>query len=231
MTAGSWRCPLCHTLADDARQHLVEAHGVGSGPDRFGLRDAARPSSRPGPRPLPADDRAEADDPLASGDPLVSGDDTPEPPLVWRRVPRPRSRPTSRGANGIASIGSAQGSRPRPSSRRARSTDDVEDVRPARPEPLPADAAILRLACDDLDGVDVAKLHDRLVALPGVESVTIDLYGRTVDLYLDRARATPRHLVTLASTRVRLPIRLAELHRAAPRGERLGESTRIYVVQ
>jgi len=225
VTAGPWRCPLCDTLADDPRQHLADAHGVGSGPDRFGLRDAARPAPGRGPRPLPADDAAGGDD-LS-----VTGEDVPESPLVWRRAPRPRPRSGSSGTNGTASIGSGQASRPRSPSRRTRSVDNAEDVRPARPEPLPPEAAVLRLVCDSLDGVDVAKLHDRLVALPGVDAVTIDLYDRTVDLYLDRARATPRPLVTLAATRVRLPIRLAELHRAAPRGERLGEATRIYVLQ
>ena len=50
VTAESWRCPLCNMLADDARQHLAEAHGLGSGPDRFGLRQAAtqRGQSAPG---------------------------------------------------------------------------------------------------------------------------------------------------------------------------------------
>src|SRR3954447_13073002 len=61
VTAGSWRCPLCKELADDARQHLADAHGVGSGPDRFGLRDATRPAPGRGPRPLPSDEPA--DDP------------------------------------------------------------------------------------------------------------------------------------------------------------------------
>jgi hypothetical protein len=108
---------------------------------------------------------------------------------------------------------------------------DEEDVRPARPEPLPPDASILRLICDSLDGVDASALHDRLAALPGVESVTIDLYARTVDLYLDRKRATVRPLVALVAGRVRLPIKSAELHQAAAPGQRLGEETRIYVVQ
>jgi hypothetical protein len=207
VTTGSWRCPLCKAVADDARQHLADVHGVGSGTDRFGLRDAVRPRPTPPrgrsvPRPRPRDDE---EAPGLDGE----SDGSAEPILTWRRAPRPRPRP-----------------RPR--------TDlplDPEAVRPARPAPLPPDAAILRLVCETLDGVDAAALHDRLVALPGVESAAIDLYGRTVDLYLDRTKATPRHLVTLAAGRVRLPVRLAELHRAAPPAQPLGDATRIYVVQ
>jgi hypothetical protein len=104
-------------------------------------------------------------------------------------------------------------------------------VPPAKPDPLPPDAAVLRLICDTLDGIDVLKLHYRLVALPAVESATMDLYDRTVDLFIDRTRATPRHLVAVAAGRLRLPIRRAELHRAAPRGTPLGDTTRIYVVE
>jgi hypothetical protein len=59
----------------------------------------------------------------------------------------------------------------------------------------------------------------------------MDLYDRTIDLFIDRTRATPRHLVALVAGRLRLPIHRAELHRAAPRGERLGDETRIYVVE
>jgi len=55
--------------------------------------------------------------------------------------------------------------------------------------------------------VDAAVLRDRLLDLPGVESVALDLYARTADLYLDRERATPPHLVAMARERVRLPVR------------------------
>lgn len=102
---------------------------------------------------------------------------------------------------------------------------------PAKPPPLPPDAAVLRLICETLEGVDAGVLRDRLLELPGVESVALDLYEGTVDLYLDRARASVRHLVAMASSRIRLRVKTAELHRAAERGQRLGEATRIYVVQ
>jgi hypothetical protein len=102
---------------------------------------------------------------------------------------------------------------------------------PARPVPLPPDAAVLRLVCETLDGVDAAALRDRLLNLPGVESVSLDLYGRTADLYLDRQRATPPHLVAMARERVRLPVRAAELHRAPEPGQSLGAATLLFVVQ
>ena len=102
---------------------------------------------------------------------------------------------------------------------------------PSKPVPLPPDAAVLRLRCDTLDGVDAQVLGDRLRNLPGVESVALDLYARTVDLYLDPTRATAAHLVALARERVRLPVRAAELHRAAPSGQPLGAGTLIYVIQ
>ena len=75
----------------------------------------------------------------------------------------------------------------------------------ACPVPLPPDAAVLRLVCDTLEGVDALALRDRLLELPGVDSVALDLYARTADLYLDRRRATPSHLVAMARERVRLP--------------------------
>lgn len=102
---------------------------------------------------------------------------------------------------------------------------------PSRPAPLPPDAAVLRLICESLDGVDASALRDRLLDLPGVESVALDLYARTADLYLDRTRATPPHLVAMARERIRLPVRAAELHRAAEKGQPLGAATLIYVVQ
>jgi hypothetical protein len=219
VTAESWRCPLCNALADDARQHLADVHGVGSGPDRFGLRQAARPARptpRKGPYPVMPDPRETEDDPPAAADDEVS-----EPPLTWRKVPRP----VDADAPGLP------GRPVRLPARRTRPPSEPAEPPPAKPEPLPPEAAILRLICDTLDGVDAAKLHDRLLALPGVESATIDLYDRTIDLYLDHRKAAPRPLVALAAGRIRLPIRLAELHRAAPRGERLGDATRIYVVQ
>ncbi len=90
---------------------------------------------------------------------------------------------------------------------------------------------MLRLVCETLDGVDAAALRDRLLDLPGVESVALDLYARTADLYLDRERATPPHLVAMARERVRLPVRAAELHRAAAPGQSLGAATLLFVVQ
>jgi hypothetical protein len=207
VTDGSWRCPLCKAFADDARQHLADVHGVGAGPDRFGLRDAARPRPTPPrgrsvPRPFPPDD---ADSPGLDGE----SDGVADPPLIWRRAPRPRRAPRRLPDLPL----------------------DPEAVKPAKPEPLPPDAAVLRLVCETLDGVDASVLHDRLVALPGVESAAIDLYDRTIDLYLDRERATVRPLVALVVNRVRLPIRAAELHRPAAPGQRLGDATRLYVVQ
>ncbi len=102
---------------------------------------------------------------------------------------------------------------------------------PARPAPLPREAAVLRLVCESLDGIDPAQLQTRLAELQGVESAAIDLYERTVDLYLDRRRAAPPHLVTLATERVGLPVVAAELHRAPPSGARLGPSTLLFVVR
>ena len=102
---------------------------------------------------------------------------------------------------------------------------------PARPIPLPPDAAVLRLVCETLEGVDALVLRDRLLELPGVESVALDLYARTADLYLDRRRATPPHLVAMAKERVRLPVRVAELHREAGPGQTLGEATLLFVIQ
>jgi hypothetical protein len=64
----------------------------------------------------------------------------------------------------------------------------------------------------------------------GVDSVAVDLYDRTVDLYLDRRRAAPPHLVTLATERVGLPVVSAELHRAPPDGSKLGPATRLIVI-
>ena len=231
VTAESWRCPLCKALADDARQHLADVHGVGSGPDRFGLRDAtrARPPVPPGrsrPRPMPPDDETPGQEGASDG--------AADPPLVWRRAPRPRPPRRSGSEDGGASFGAGQIGQPARLRKPRPPLDlplDPEAVRPAKPEPLPPDAAVLRLICDSLDGVDAAALHDRLLALPGVESVAIDLYDRTVDLYLDRQRVTVRPLVALVAGRVRLPIKTAELHRAAVPGERLGDATRIYVVQ
>lgn len=229
MTAESWRCPLCKALADDARQHLADVHGVGAGPDRFGLRDATRsrpptPRGRSVPRPLPAtDDEA----PGAIG----QSDGAADPPLTWRRAPRPRPRQGSGDGDASAGTGWSSTRSARPSRRRTELPPlNPDAVRPTRPEPLPPDAAVLRLICDTLDGVDASALHDRLVALPGVESATLDLYASTVDLYLDRKHATVRPLIALVAGRVRLPIKAAELHRAAEPGQRLGDATRIYVV-
>jgi hypothetical protein len=90
---------------------------------------------------------------------------------------------------------------------------------------------VLRLVCESLDGIDPAQLQTRLAELQGVQSATIDLYERTVDLYLDRRRATPPHLATLATERVGLPVVAAELHCAPPSGARLGLDTLLFVVR
>ena len=102
---------------------------------------------------------------------------------------------------------------------------------PAKPVPLPPDAAVLRLVCETLDGMDAQVLRDRLLNLPGVESVALDLYARTADLFLDRRRATPPHLVAMARERIRLPVRAAELHRSPERGQSLGADTLLFVIQ
>jgi hypothetical protein len=162
-----WRCPLCGALAASGPEHLRSEHGLGgSGEDRFGLRQAARP-----------------------------------------RPPRPaRRRPRAGGAI----------------------REPTES--PPRPVPLPPDAAVLRLVCESLDGLDAARLQARLADLAGVDSVAVDLYERTVDLFLDRRRTAPPHLVALAMERVGLPVVTAELHRAPPAGAKLGEQTRLLVV-
>ena len=103
-------------------------------------------------------------------------------------------------------------------------------VRPAIPAPLPPEAAVLRLVCETLEGVDLAHLQARLADMAGVDAVAIDLYERTVDLFLDRRRAAPPHLVALATERVGLPVTAAELHRAPVPGARLGADTRLLIV-
>jgi hypothetical protein len=207
-------------------------HGVGSDRDRLGQRDAIRRQpSRPG--------RDTEPDGAGSGDGAASERETPrspsfEPP-VWRRVaPTPSRRGRS---SGPGRDGEDLSSDPPLTWRRARrpassrQSGDAADTPPARPIPLPPDAAVLRLVCETLDGVDAAALRDRLLDLPGVESVALDLYARTADLYLDRERATPPHLVAMARERVRLPVRAAELHRAAEPGQSLGAATLLFVVQ
>jgi hypothetical protein len=228
VTTESWRCPLCDTLADDARAHLADVHGVGSDRDRLGQRAVLR---RQPPRPRRDDDSVD-DVPDAS---MPSRSPTFEPP-IWRRVTP--SAPRRGRSPGLGSPSESLGSDPPLTWRRARrpsssrpSTGDHGAMPPARPAPLPPDAAVLRLICESLDGVDAAVLRDRLLDLPGVESVALDLYARTADLYLDRTRATPPHLVAMARERIRLPVRAAELHRAAEKGQPLGAATLIYVVQ
>jgi hypothetical protein len=236
VSSPSWRCPLCNTIADDARTHLAEVHGVGGGHDRFGLRDAVR---RQPPRPGPdADQEDGAPDGAVDG---VGGGPSERPPSsfeppVWRRVPPPTPR---RGRT----PGSARSTEDGPSEpgltwRRARRpagtrriSGEAPEMPPAKPVPLPPDATVLRLVCETLDGVDAQALRDRLLDLPGVESVALDLYARTADLYLDRRRATPPHLVAMARERVRLPVRAAELHRAAGPGQTLGAGTLLFVIQ
>ena len=209
-------------LAESARDHLAEAHGVGGGQDRFGLRDAVKRDPR----------RSSRDDtPIEPDEDPPRESSTSFGPPVWRRVPPAPDR------YGYSRPGDAQLDQPltwrkapRPASSRRR-TGEPSEVAPQKPVPLPPDAAVLRLICDTLDGVDAQKLGDRLRALPGVESVALDLYARTVDLYVDRAKASASHLVALARERVRLPVRAAEVHREAPRGEGLGPGTLLYIVQ
>jgi hypothetical protein len=134
-----------------------------------------------------------------------ANDDSSEPGLTWRRARRPpSSRPFS---------------------------SEPPEIAPAKPVPLPPDASVLRLICETLDGVDAQVLRDRLLNLPGVESVALDLYARTADLYLDRRRATPPHLVAMARERVRLPVRVAELHRTPEPGQSIGDGTLLFVIQ
>jgi hypothetical protein len=120
-----------------------------------------------------------------------------------------------------------------PRFRRRRTSEPAEDadVAPARPMPLPADAAVLRLLCDELAGLDVVTLQGRLADLPGVESAAVDLYDRTIDLFLDRQRATPSHLIALATERLGVPVLSAELHRSPPTGARLGDDTRLAILR
>jgi hypothetical protein len=235
VTTPSWRCPLCNELADEARAHLADVHGVGGGRDRFGLRDAVR--RQPPDRARDADRDAGADgaaDP-SSMDPPPRPGSSFEPP-VWRRVPP--APPRRGGSSGLGRSPGDESSVPgltwrrarRPASGRRASDGPPEDV-PARPAPLPPDAAVLRLVCETLDGVDAQVLRDRLLALSGVESVALDLYARTADLYLDRRRATAPHLVAMARERIRLPVRAAELHRSPEPGQSLGAATLLFVVQ
>jgi hypothetical protein len=232
VTSPSWRCPLCNTLAESAREHLAEVHGVGSERDRLGQRDAIR---RQPPRPRRD---ADAEDGAVDGSFGESGparSPSFEPP-VWRRVPpatprRGRSAGSSRPSDDLSSEPGLTWRRARRPASSRRATGESAEMPPARPVPLPPDAAVLRLVCETLDGVDAAALRDRLLNLPGVESVSLDLYGRTADLYLDRQRATPPHLVAMARERVRLPVRAAELHRAPEPGQSLGAATLLFVVQ
>lgn len=235
MTSPSWRCPLCNELADEARAHLADVHGVGGERDRFGLRDAAR---RQAPRPgrdadrdgNPADDAADG-----LGSRPSERSSVPFEPPVWRRIP---TSPSRRGRpSGPSRSTVDETDEPGLTWRRARRpagprlSGEPPEVAPAKPAPLPPDAAVLRLVCETLDGVDAQVLRDRLLNLPGVESVALDLYARTADLYLDRRRATPPHLVAMARERIRLPVRAAELHRSPDQGQSLGADTLLFVIQ
>jgi hypothetical protein len=232
VTEESWRCPLCQALADDARVHLAEVHGVGSDRDRLGQREALRRQTPP-PRRNPD---ADGDSP---GDGASSDRDPPRPPSfeppVWRRVaPTPSRRGRSSGltrpTDDLSDPPLTWRRARRPASSR-RSSGESADAPPSRPIPLPPDAAVLRLVCETLEGVDASVLRDRLLDLPGVESVALDLYARTADRFLDRERAPPPHVVAMARERIRLPVRAAELHRAAEPGQPLGASTLLFVVQ
>jgi len=150
-------------------------------------------------------------------------------------------RPPTPGADGASIDGAGtreigrERLRPRSGPRRSirprrAPTPTEPDLPPARPAPLPADAAVLRLVCESLDGVDVAQLQQRLADLPGIEAVTIDLYARTADLFFDRSRAAPPHLATLAMERIGLSVTGAELHRAPDPGQQLDDTTRLLIV-
>ena len=105
-------------------------------------------------------------------------------------------------------------------------------LEPPRPAPLPEEASVLRLLCGSLEGVDLADLQARVTQLAGVESVAVDLYEGTVDLFLDRSRAAAvPHLVALATERVGLVVVAAELHRAPSAGAKLGRDTFLVVVR
>jgi hypothetical protein len=119
-----------------------------------------------------------------------------------------------------------QRSRPRRPARRP----DSEAEPPPRPVPIPPDAAVLRLCCETLEGRDAGSLQADLAALQGVESVAVDLYAGTIDLFLDRRRAAPPHLVAVASERFGLPLKGAALHRHPRPGSSLGEETRLVVL-
>jgi len=227
VTSPSWRCPLCNALAESARDHLADVHGVGSDRDRLGQRDAIRRQPS-GPRRDP--------DPDEDGEASGPGRSPSFEPPIWRRVPpAPPRRGRSAGPGSSTDDASSEPgltwrrARRPPSSRR--SSGEAPELPPSRPVPLPPDAAVLRLVCETLDGVDAAALRDRLLNLPGVESVALDLYARTADLYLDRNRATPPHLVAMARERIRLPVRAAELHRSPEPGQPLGAGTLLFVIQ
>jgi hypothetical protein len=242
VTSELWRCPLCNTLAENAREHLSESHGVGSDRDRFGLRDAARRQSPPPGRDADRADRDDdADEPGPGardevGERGVERFGTAFEPPVWRRVApstprRNRNGGFSRPADDPFSDPPLTWRKARRPSSTRRGAGEPAEMPPAKPIPIPPDAAVLRLVCETLEGVDASALRDRLLNLSGVESVALDLYARTVDLYLDRQKATPPHLVALARERVRLPVRVAELHRSPERGQSLGEATLLFVIQ
>ncbi len=114
--------------------------------------------------------------------------------------------------------------------RRGLPVDAGPDVEPARRTPLPSDAGVLRLLCESLEGRDAGSLQARLAELPGVEAAAIDLYDRTVDLFIDPRRAAPPHLVALTTERLGLPVVGAELHRRPPAGASLGDQSRLLVL-
>lgn len=232
MSVPTWRCPLCNALAENAREHLADVHAIGGGPDRFGLRDAVRQ-----PRRADGDVESDAADGPAAPDGAADGgaeSSSSFGPPIWRRIAPAHGRRRSPGRGPVSDEPAADAPltwrrAPRPPSSRPRRLPT--DGAPSKPVPLPPDAAVLRLVCEQLDGVDTQVLRDRLLDLAGVASVAIDLYARIVDLYLDRTRATAPHLVALARERVRLPVRAAELHRAPEPGHPLGAGTLIFVVQ
>ncbi|MFN8523704.1 MAG: hypothetical protein U0821_11460 [Chloroflexota bacterium] len=132
-----------------------------------------------------------------------------------RRPPAPPRRPR---------IGSV------PPARRPAQIEEEELVEPGRPPPLPPDAAVLRLVCDEPFTSDLSALQARLTGFVGVQSVAIDLYARTVDLYIDRRRAMVGHLMALARERARLVVLRGEVHREPKGGGTPNKSTRLFDV-
>ena len=154
-------------------------------------RARRRPRGRSVPRPFPPDD---ADSPGLDGE----SDGVADPPLIWRRAPRPRRAPRRLPDLPL----------------------DPEAVKPAEPEPLPPDAG-----SGPAPGLRDARRRGRLGAARSVGGAArrrvrchrpVRPHGRP--LPGSRASDGPSTNVALVVNRVRLPIRAAELHRPAAPG-------------